>query len=322
MRFSLLLLTCLAATRPALAEPPQTIADIAPVHGLVAAVMGDLHTPDLLIPLGADPHHHALKPSDARALSEAELIFSAGAALNPWLEKGFESLAPNAQVFDLNATPDGITLPARGDDEEHDDHGDHNDHDNHDDHDDHGKHDEHDEHDHGDIDPHGWLDPQNAIVWLDVIAQELSRADPANAAQYLENATQTKTKLNEVIQQISNDLAPLNTKSYLASHDSYQYFESRFGLTLTAAIALSDAAAPGPAKLAHIRKTAEETNSTCLALDIHINPDLVATVTQDRDLQPVVIDPMGAKLTLGPDFYPALIQATAQAFVTCLGGPS
>jgi len=59
---------------PALADVPRVMTDIAPIHSLTAQVMGDLGTPDLLLPPGADPHDFALRPSDAAALGNADIV--------------------------------------------------------------------------------------------------------------------------------------------------------------------------------------------------------------------------------------------------------
>ena len=150
---------------PVLAETPRVVADIAPVQGLVARVMAGVGEPDLLVPPGASPHGHSLKPSDARALSSADAVFWVGDALSPWLEGSLEELASDAHVVSLLEAPGTLQLEFRNgavfaadghDDHGHDDHN-HDDH-NHDGHDhdghDHADHDEH-AHDHGDHDAHG-----------------------------------------------------------------------------------------------------------------------------------------------------------------------
>lgn len=151
------------AATGAVADVPKVAVDIAPVHSIVSAVMGDLGTPDLVIPAGASPHDHALRPSEARALDQADVVVWMGHALAPWLEGPVENLAGEAVVVELLEHPQTILLDVRegatfG---AHDhDHGDHDDHEevaadahDHDDHDDHGHEevaaDAHDHDDHG-----------------------------------------------------------------------------------------------------------------------------------------------------------------------------
>ena len=62
----------------ALAEAPSVSADIPPVHSLVARVMDGVGTPNLIVQTGASPHGYMLRPSEAAALQEADLVFLDG----------------------------------------------------------------------------------------------------------------------------------------------------------------------------------------------------------------------------------------------------
>ena len=77
----------------AFAVVPKVAVDIAPVHSLVARVMNGVGTPELMIPAGASPHDYQLRPSEAKSIQDANLIFWMGEDLTPWLEKALSSLA-------------------------------------------------------------------------------------------------------------------------------------------------------------------------------------------------------------------------------------
>ncbi len=156
------------AMQPASAAP-RVAADIAPVHSLVARAMQGVGEPELILPPGADPHDYAMRPSTARMLSEAQLVFWVGEYLTPWLDHPLESLARAALRVELMEAP-GVTRLAYGDDDhrdrDHDDdhardddrrHDDDHKHDDddhkHDDDDDDHKHDD-DDHKHDDDDDH------------------------------------------------------------------------------------------------------------------------------------------------------------------------
>ena len=83
------------------ADVPRVATDIAPVHGLVSSVMGDLGTPSLIVQPGASPHGYAMRPSEARALDQADVVFWVGEALTPWLSGPIENLAADAHVIEL-----------------------------------------------------------------------------------------------------------------------------------------------------------------------------------------------------------------------------
>jgi zinc transport system substrate-binding protein len=114
MRLALASLAALAllASRAG-AEVPRVLADTAPVHSLVALVMGDLGAPGLAVPSGTSPHDAGLTPSEAQALAEAELIVWTGPAFLPWMEDAIAALAPDAQRVALLESPGWEPLPAR-----------------------------------------------------------------------------------------------------------------------------------------------------------------------------------------------------------------
>ncbi len=156
-------LPLLLSASAAQADVPDVVADIAPVHSLVAKVMGDLGEPTLLVDGSSDPHAVQLRPSQARALGNADLVVWVGPELAPWLERALDGISGGhtMALIDLPTTKTReMDAPhAHGEDAGHDDHGDedhddhgHADHDDHG-HDDHGDDHEHDEH--ADHDDHG-----------------------------------------------------------------------------------------------------------------------------------------------------------------------
>ena len=140
----------------------KVIASIKPVHSLVAAVMDGVGKPDLLVEGAGSPHTYSLKPSQAKKLQEADLVFWMSHDLEAFLENSIEGIAANATSVPLMDAHGLIKLDFREGGafdahahDEHDDHDDHKDHDDHghDDHDDHKK-DDHDDHGHDDHDDH------------------------------------------------------------------------------------------------------------------------------------------------------------------------
>jgi zinc transport system substrate-binding protein len=147
------------------AEVPQVAVDIAPVHSLVTRVMDGVGAPTLVIQAGASPHEYNLRPSEAQALQDANLVFWIGSDLTPWLADAIQTLAPNASTTALLESEGTIELEFREsalfeahahDDHDEDKHADHDDHDDHDEdkHADHDDHDDHDEDKHADHDDH------------------------------------------------------------------------------------------------------------------------------------------------------------------------
>ena len=102
-------LTIIGVAAAAAAESLSVVATVPPVHSLVAQVMVGAGRPGLLIPAGASPHAFSLKPSGARALQEADLVFWVGPGLETFLEKPLKTLASGARTVALgrfDASPD------------------------------------------------------------------------------------------------------------------------------------------------------------------------------------------------------------------------
>lgn len=324
----------------AAAEVPQVVTDIAPVHSLAAMVMGDLGAPDLVLPPGASPHGYAMRPSAARALQEADLVFWVGEALTPWLARPLTTLPDHGQTVELMELP-GVThlafrqgaelevhhLPGQEEDHDHEEGHDHEDgHDHDDGHDeDHAEHDDpgvepgHEGHVHEGLDPHGWLDPENARVWLTGMAEALAAADPENAATYRANAEAARADLAAQSARIAEELAAAAPIRFLVYHDAYQYFENRFDLTSAGAVTDSDATAPSAARVAALRDKVSAAGVDCLFTEPQFGAGLAGSVFEESDGKLVEIDPLGSALSAGPDLYPALLEGMAQSFLTCKG---
>ncbi|WP_050528530.1 zinc ABC transporter substrate-binding protein [Pseudorhodobacter aquimaris] len=306
-------------TSTALAQAPRVATDIAPVHSLVARVMDGVGTPELIVQSGASPHEYALRPSEARALQEADLVFWVSAGLSPWLESAMTTLAADATVTELLETDGTITLDFREDAlfekhshgaEEHDE-AEHQDHEEHD-------HDEHDGHDHGKYDSHAWLSLQNASNWLNVIAAQLSAADPENAGTYFANAAAGRTELAALTSEINAMLKPVRGGRFIVFHDAYQYFENDFDFAASGAISVSDATDPSPSRISQIRERIVSEGIDCVLAEPQFNPGLVATVLEGSDAKTAVIDPLGSELETGPALYPQMIRNLASNLAGCL----
>ncbi|NVO54190.1 zinc ABC transporter substrate-binding protein [Rhodobacteraceae bacterium B1Z28] len=320
------------------AEVPKVAVDIAPVHSLVAIVMEGVGTPSLIVPPGASPHEYNLRPSQAAALQEADLVFWLGEDLTPWMEGAMDTLTDDATVTSLLEADGTILLEFRegalfeahahedeheqGHEGEHDhedehEHDDHSKEDGHEDHADGDDHD-HDAHDHEGHDPHAWLSPDNAKTWLDIFAAQLSTVDPDNAETYLANAAAGRTEMDAHTAEVAEMLDPVRGSKFVVFHDAYQYFETAFDFPASGAISLGDASDPSPARIAEIQGRIREEGVECVLTEPQFNPGLVDTVLSGVDAKTGVIDPIGSDLEPGPDLYPQIIKGMASTLSECL----
>ena len=303
-------------------KPLSIVASIKPVHALVAGVMGDLGTPHLLLAAPTSAHHFTLKPSQARALQNADIVFWIGPGMEQPLTKVLATLAADAQSVALDDSA-GLVL-FDFDDDGHDDHGTkdkhdgHDDHDGHDGHDNHGTKDKHDGHGGHGINPHIWLDPFNAQIMLGVIADHLGKADPVNARAYQANADAMRQTFAQLQIDIVRQLAPFAESEFLVLHDAHIYFERRFGMRAHAAITTEPDMMPTAAKIKKLRRDLESHPMDCIFGEPFLGQKAVRLIAEGSDIRIGQLDPLGSQLPAGASLYADLLKSYAAAFKACL----
>ena len=317
--FSYMLGACwVLSITPASADVPQVATDIPPVHSLVSQVMGDLGTPKLIVPPGTSPHGYAMRPSEARALQNADVTFWMGPDLTPWLGRAIKSLTGNAINVALSNSEDLVRHPFRTgatfDSHDHHDHGDHGDEHKEAHKDDHGDHGD----EHEGLDPHLWLDPDNARILLGVISSTLAGLDPTHADTYRANAAQAKKAIAALTHELDAALQPIRGRPFIVFHDAYQYFEHRFNVDASGSIALGDASSPGPARIAAIRQKVQTLGAHCVFSEPQFRSKIITTVIEGTTARSATLDPLGATLKPGPELYSQLLRNLGDNLLTCL----
>ena len=302
----------------------KVVASIKPIHSLASYLMNGVAKPDLIVDGYASPHGFAMKPSHAKMLQNADLIFWVGEDLENFLEKPLGSIAKKAEKIELMQVKGLQILKFRErnifddhDDHGHDDHGKKDDHDDHD-HDSHAKkedHDDHEGHAHGEFDPHIWLDPINAKVILFEMSKHLIENDPKNEKIYRDNLSKGYKEIDKLTKDVSSELS--NSVASIVFHDAYQYFEKRFSVNILGAFTVNTDVMPGAEQLAEIREVIEHDKVACVFSEPQFNPDIIKAVAKDMNIKTGVVDPLGATLNPGKDLYFSLIKNMSASFKGC-----
>ena len=306
----------------------KVVASIKPIHSLASYLMNGVAKPDLIVDGYASPHGFAMKPSHAKMLQNADLIFWVGEDVENFLEKPLGSIAKKAEKIELMQIKGLQVLKFRErnifddhDDHGHDDHDKKEDHDSHakkEDHDDHGKKEDHDDHEgpaQGEFDPHIWLDPINAKVILNEMVEHLIENDPKNEAKYKSNLDEALKDIDKLTIDVMTELS--NSVSSIVFHDAYQYFEKRFNVNILGAFTVNTDVMPGAEQLAEIREIIEHDKVACVFSEPQFNPDIIKAVAKDMNIKTGVIDPLGATLNPGKDLYFSLIKNMSASFKGC-----
>ena len=293
----------------------KVVASIKPIHSLVSYLMDGVSKPSLIVDGYASPHGFALKPSHAKMLQEADIIFWVGEDLENFLEKPLSSIAKKAEKIELMEAHglNKLKFRERNIFDGHDDHG-------HDDHghkkkDDHDDHDDHEGHHHGEFDPHIWLDPINAKIILNEMVEHLIENDAKNASTYKSNLDKALKDIDKLTMEVMTELN--QSTSSIVFHDAYQYFEERFNVNVLGAFTVNTDVMPGAEQLAEIREIIEHDKVSCIFSEPQFNPDIINAVAKDMDIKTGVLDPLGATLDPGKGLYFDLIKNMSKSFKGC-----
>ena len=309
----------------------RVVASIKPVHSLVSAVMDGVGEPHLIIRGASSPHTFSMRPSDAQALEDADVIFLIDERKETALAGPIANLGDDALVVRLSGVP-GITLwslraggafemhtHGHEEDDHHEEEG-HEEEGHDEDEDDHREaEDEHGDHEHGEFDMHIWLDPVNAAVMAEAITDALSEADPGNAATYHDNEHDLIHELEDLVDELDAELAPIRDKPFIVLHDAYRYFEDRFGLAAAGSITVNPERAPGVQRVTEIRDRVRELEGVCVFAEPQFDRRIVDVVVEGTQAGAGTIDPLGADIDDGPDLYFELMRTLAASFTGCLG---
>jgi zinc transport system substrate-binding protein len=300
-----------AGSGPAQASDLNVVATIKPIHSIVAAVMEGVGAPTLLVDGAASPHTFSLKPSDAKALAAAQVVFRVSDGLEPFMGKVVKSLPKSVSVVALEKVP-GLTLHrirTGGTFEAHDDGGG-------------GKHGHSHGHAHGKagtgIDGHLWLDPSNAALIASHVAVVLGKVRPDAAARFKSNADAFVRDLKALNDELAAKLAPLAGRPFIVFHDAYQYFEKKYGLEAAGSVTVSPDLAPSAKRLSALRAKISRLKAVCVFAEPQFEPRQIVTITENTSASRGVLDPLGASIPEGPGHYAALLRTMAGDFSDCL----
>ena len=298
---------CLAAPAASSAAPRVAVS-LKPLHSLVAGVMEGVGSPELLLRGAGSPHAYSLKPSEARLLAGADILFWVGGSLESFLEKPLGTLGSKAKVVAALQAPGVALLPAREGgawEEQHAGHGEAGSR----------------EAGHGveDVpDGHVWLDPSNAKAIARAAAGALGQVDPANRERYDANAARLAARIDALDTELTALLIPVRGVPYVVFHDAYQYLERRYALRAVGSVAVSPDRSPGAKRVREIREKIQRLEARCVFGEPQFPPALLASLTEGTEARTGELDPLGAGIPAGPDAWFVLMRAIGASLASCL----
>ncbi|MFG3693398.1 zinc ABC transporter substrate-binding protein [Stutzerimonas stutzeri] len=301
----------------------EVLASIKPLQLIAAAVQDGVGKPAVLLPPGASPHHYAMRPSDVRQIRSADLLYWIGPDMEAFLAPVLKGRkGPSVAMQSLP----GLTLRHFGETaSEHEAEHDHHAEPAHDEHaheaaDVHA--DDHDEHDHahrpGSLDAHLWLLPANAVAIAERMAQDMARADPANAERYQANLAAFKQRLGALDGRLGQRLGQVRTKPFFVFHEAYEYFEAAYGIKHAGVFSGGGEAQPGARHVAAMRERLEQAGPSCVFYEPPVRPRLADSLTRGLPVKVAELDALGYDIDASAGGYEQLIDDLGNSLAGCL----
>ncbi|XFA74266.1 metal ABC transporter substrate-binding protein [Thermosynechococcaceae cyanobacterium Okahandja] len=180
-------------------ERPLVLTTFTVLADMAQQVAGDRLRVESLIKPGAEVHGYEFTPSDLVRGQDAALILENGLGLERWGDRFYNSLPQVPRVtLSEGVTPIPIATDAYR----------------------------------GQPNPHAWMSPQNALIYVENIRQALTDLDPAGAAIYAANAERYKAAIKDLDAQLRQQLAalPANQRYIVTCEGAFSYLARDYGL--------------------------------------------------------------------------------------------
>ena len=195
---AVLLMLCFSAPVFA-AEKLKVVTTFTIIADMARNVAGDAAEVTSITKPGAEIHEYQPTPGDIRRAQGADLILVNGLNLELWFSRFYQRLKDVTEVTITEGNqPLGITE------------GPYN----------------------GKPNPHAWMSPDNALIYVDNIRNALQKYDPANAAIYQANAERYKAQIQQTLapMRATIDKLPENQRWLVTSEGAFSYLARDLGL--------------------------------------------------------------------------------------------
>jgi ABC-type Zn uptake system ZnuABC Zn-binding protein ZnuA len=215
---------------------------------LVRRVGGRRVTVRQILQPNSDPHEYEPRPSDVKALADARLVVRSGGDVDDWLGSLVDNSGTDAPLLSLIDHVHRRRL-------------------------------------NGDLDPHWWQDPRNAMLAVAAIRDRLVEVDPGGAEAYRRNAARYLERLRRLDQEASAciDRIPARGRKLVTTHDALGYYADRYGLEVIGAVlpSLSTQAQPSARDIGALVDQIESSGVEAIYPESSLNPKLERAVARE-----------------------------------------
>lgn len=261
--------------------PPRVVVTIPALDNFVRNVGGE-HVAVVCLCTTQGPHHYQYSPPDAILLRDADLFFAIGLTLDDRFADAIHQESHNERLQYVKL---GERLPKdllrtyeaayeHGNEEEAHEH-------------------EH-EHEHGEYDPHVWLGIPQAKAMVEIIRDELKKADPKNGADYDKNADGYLKKLDKLQAYGKKQLADKKSRKIIAFHESLGYFAHSFEVNIVDVIEVTPGAEAEQAHMTRLAQKCRDEHVHVIAVEPQYPKESSAKNLKETnpDIEFAVVDPL------------------------------
>ncbi len=266
-------------------EALTVVSTIWPLHLLVSEIIGEDGTSQALIDLNDSAHHFTLTPDDRMAIARADLLVWIDPLFEVQLAQLIASASNNRLVITATTSPDVTTR----------------------------------RYSNGVLDPHLWLDPDNAAAIAYAVANALAQLAPDKAMGFHERASELAAELTDLRAHVA-ELGSTQSKPFFVYHDAFSYLETVAGIKHAATLVNDPDAEPSMRTLLNLRRQADDLQPGCVMLEPEASADLVASVFRDQMPRKVVVDVLAHGIPAGEGAYATFINHMLVSFEECLHG--
>ena len=268
---SLLLAVCFMLSSPAaFAENIQLVASFYPVYIFAQNILADV--PGISLSCMTAPstgclHDYQLLAGDMLKLSKADALLINGAGMEVFLHD-VEHQLPELAIVDAS-----IGIPLLCNDIHHD-------------------HEHAHDHDHGEYNAHIWLSPENAILMVKNMADQLAQLFPQHAALILANAENYTIRLESAHSRATDMLASAKGRHIVTFHDSFAYFAHAYGLEIAAVVSMEPNDPLPPRMLMDVIQTVAQAGNPPLFAEPQYRSAILSVISRETGAPVYTLDPM------------------------------
>jgi zinc transport system substrate-binding protein len=292
----------------------KIVVSTAPIETLVQGILGDKGEITQIVPANMSPHAYTLKPADLVKMYDADVIFWIGPQMETFLVKSIDRLKNTKKVITLIDSQGLQLFPFRTGNNWQ----------------------SYDQHNHSavnqqlsanqsmipsqqmNIDPHIWLDPNNAKKILAAITTTLVELDPVNHDYYVKMLQEKTEELTILDKNIAQELTPIKDKPYLVFHDGYQYLEKHYQLNDQGTVLVNPDVPLSGKQLKEIHEKIQRLKIKCVFSEPQVNEKIAANIVKGTNARLAILDPLDSGLPTGWQGYTALLKKDVRTLLGCL----